>query len=255
MLTLNLMTPPKSIHGQPLRHVAHQADVVRLQALQRWGGIYMDMDSISLRPFKPLLAGHSAVMGKQDSPRGGTSRENSKYYGLCNAIMLSARNSPWVNMWLDAYKEFRSGGRDQHWDEHSVIWPANRYDELCGADGTSCPSVHGGKCQVVHALEPEFLFVPLWNTVQQDLFDSVGGASSRCANSRGGKCSLDDFRESFAFHLWATSDETDYGKLLKNLATSKTWFTETFYGELAQRHLQLRTEPRPNGFLFEPAPL
>ncbi|HEX5668150.1 MAG TPA: hypothetical protein VFX73_05050, partial [Chitinophagaceae bacterium] len=39
-LTLNKITAPDTIHGNKLFHVAHQADIVRLQMLQEHGGIY-----------------------------------------------------------------------------------------------------------------------------------------------------------------------------------------------------------------------
>lgn len=102
---------PESIHGRPLIHPAHRADVVRLQALEQYGGAYIDSDVWCLRPFEELDHG-GFLMGWQG--RG---------YGLCNATMLADAGSPFVARWLAEYASFRSKGHDRFWDEHSVRLP------------------------------------------------------------------------------------------------------------------------------------
>lgn len=111
---LVMVEPPSSIHGRPLMHVAHQADVLRLQYLLEQGGVYLDLDTITVRSFDPLLD-HQMVMGVQG--RG------AKIDGLCNAVMLAAPGSSFVRRWLESYRTFRSTGRDKYWDEHSVQLP------------------------------------------------------------------------------------------------------------------------------------
>jgi len=102
---------PESIHGRPLVHPAHRADVVRLQALEQFGGAYIDADVWCLRPFEELAHG-GFLMGWQG--RG---------YGLCNATMIAEAGSPFVARWLAEYASFRSKGHDRFWDEHSVRLP------------------------------------------------------------------------------------------------------------------------------------
>ena len=135
-LTLNKVVAPDSFMGQPLYHVAHKADVIRLQALKETGGIYLDLDTISVKPLLGLLD-HSFVIGQElkakYTPKNwrqrikyklGMVKENSKNAtGLCNAVLLSEKNSEFVNLWLDEYKTFRSKGRDKYWNEHSVLVP------------------------------------------------------------------------------------------------------------------------------------
>ena len=127
---------PDYIHGRPLVHFAHQSDVVRLQVLQKLGGIYLDMDTISIRPLTPFRK-HSFVIGKQTTifpwnwkqclkksmMEGTTHYFRRPIAGLCNAVLLSEAKSPFLNIWLNAYKNFRSTGRDEYWDEHSVKIP------------------------------------------------------------------------------------------------------------------------------------
>lgn len=105
-LTLVPVEPPTEIFDRPLRHFAHQADVLRLEILMREGGIYLDMDVICLKPFSPLLK-HTFVSGRQDDR------------GLCNAVILAAQGASFLRVWHESYKCFRSSG----WDEHSVLLP------------------------------------------------------------------------------------------------------------------------------------
>ena len=124
--------------GQCLTHYAHKADVVRLKAIYERGGIYMDIDTISLRSWAPLQAGNQFVIAEQDSPSLGTVRQG-KVYGLCNAGMASVKGSLFAALWLESYQFFRSHGRDRFWDEHSVILPANLTDEYPWlVQGRSC---------------------------------------------------------------------------------------------------------------------
>ena len=140
LVTLKNIEPPLDIHGNLLFHPAHKADVVRLQALQEMGGIYLDIDSICVKPLDDFYAMNFAI-GRQLIPpvydgygtfkklaRSITTRsfkpfEQASVGGLCNAVLLSERNSPFLDLWLDSYKTFRSKGHDSYWDEHSVKMP------------------------------------------------------------------------------------------------------------------------------------
>jgi hypothetical protein len=138
LLTLHKIKAPDSFMGRPLYHVAHKADVVRLQVLKETGGIYLDLDTISVRPLTELLA-HSFVIGQELKPdyfpinwRQRIKHSIRKRFqkaaapeinGLCNAVLLAEKDSPFVNLWLDSYSSFRSKGKDDHWNEHSVFVP------------------------------------------------------------------------------------------------------------------------------------
>ena len=140
-LTLNQIKAPKEIFGNPLLHVAHQADIVRLQVLLEFGGIYMDLDTICVKPMTDLLR-YECVMGYQINsyiatlPKGlfrslKLLRRKILYpynkpevSGLCNGIILSAKNSEFISSWLNTYSNFRSKGRDKFWAEHSVLIPS-----------------------------------------------------------------------------------------------------------------------------------
>jgi len=115
-LELVKVEPPESIFGNKLHHFAHQTGVMRLQVLLENGGIYMDMDTISIKPLTQLL-NNKCVLGEQIAPG------YQSIHGLCDGIILSEKNSDFIKDWLLSYKSHRSKGHDQYWDEHAVYMP------------------------------------------------------------------------------------------------------------------------------------
>ena len=126
-LELVKLNPPTHIFGNALHHVAHKADVIRLQALKNKGGIYMDIDTICVKPFTPLLD-NKFVLGQQIGPN------QKQIQGLCNAIIMSEPDSEFLDIWYKSYSTFRAkplsddlkrgGGKNYaYWDEHSVLVP------------------------------------------------------------------------------------------------------------------------------------
>lgn len=114
LLTVVKIEAPQEIFGRPLKHVAHQSDVVRLQRLIAEGGIYLDADVLVQRSFDDLLD-NSTVLGREG--------EAGKF-GVANAVILAEPQAPFLRRWLEEYHSFRSEGRDQYWSEHSVQLPA-----------------------------------------------------------------------------------------------------------------------------------
>lgn len=106
LLRLSPVRAPESVHGRSITHFAHKADVLRLEILKSEGGIYLDVDTFCVSSFAPLLV-HSAVMGIEPNA------------GLCNAVILAEKNAPFVNTWLEAYRDFSS----EDWRSHSVRLP------------------------------------------------------------------------------------------------------------------------------------
>jgi hypothetical protein len=98
--------PPESIFGNSLVRPEHVADVLRLQILIERGGVYLDLDVISIRPFAPLME-FDSVMGEEYE------------VGLCNAVILASPGSLFLRRWLSTYRSF--DGRE--WNKHSVRVP------------------------------------------------------------------------------------------------------------------------------------
>lgn len=218
LLTLNKITAPEQIFGNRLYHVAHQADVVRLQMLKETGGIYMDLDTISVKPFTGLLQ-HSFVIGeelkvkavpknwrqkmKQNMRRWMGNDDHESTDGLCNAILLSEKNSAFVNRWLDSYRSFRSKGRDKYWNEHSVLLPLQlaeaHPDELV-------------------RLGPYAFHYPLYNAEGlKQLFEENH-----------------NFHEALAHHLWESNAWEPY---MKNMEVQSILTNDTTYNLLARKFI------------------
>ncbi|KAK9814805.1 hypothetical protein WJX72_011726 [[Myrmecia] bisecta] len=120
MVTLVKARDASQLYGHKLQHVAHQADILRLEALYKWGGIYMDIDTLSIVPFDALLH-HDFIIGE----------EGDGEYGLGNSVMAAAPGSKFAERWLSAYAAFRTS----EWAEHSIFIPRRlaieHPDELC----------------------------------------------------------------------------------------------------------------------------
>ncbi len=97
---------PTEICGTTIRLVHHRADLLRLRILYDLGGIYLDLDTICLKPFTKFL-GDKVVMGVENGDL------------LCNAVIISPKGAKFVGIWLEAYSRFHN---DQ-WVEFSGQLP------------------------------------------------------------------------------------------------------------------------------------
>lgn len=216
LLTLNKLKAPDSFMGRPLYHVAHKADVIRLQMLKETGGIYLDLDTISVKPLADLL-GHSFVIGQELKPAyvpknwrqrfklkmGLKKKSSEEATGLCNAVLLSEKNSDFVNYWLKEYKTFRSKGRDKYWNEHSVLVP----ERLAALYPTS-----------ITQLSPYAFHYPLYDA-----------AGLRAMFEEEKK-----FSGAYLHHLWESFSWNDYlSKLTPDIVQQK----DTTYNLIARRFL------------------
>ncbi|KAI8074241.1 uncharacterized protein B0P05DRAFT_473209 [Gilbertella persicaria] len=109
MLTLNKVDLVEQVFGRPVSHYAHRADVVRLQVLQEFGGIYLDLDVISLKPLDHLLD-REFIMA-QEGIDGAV--------GLCNAVIMSRPHARFIQRWYATYASFDYND----WNYHSVVLP------------------------------------------------------------------------------------------------------------------------------------
>jgi hypothetical protein len=215
LLTLNKITAPENILGNKLYHVAHKADVVRLQMLKEHGGIYLDLDTISLKPLTDLLS-HSFVIGQElkaaYAPKNW--RQRLKYKlglikikggatGLCNAVLLSEKNSDFINRWLGEYKTFRSTGRDKYWNEHSVQVP----ERLAAAHP-----------EMLTQLSPFTFHYPLYDTAGlKSMFEEVK-----------------EFPGAYLHHLW---ESFSWEKYLSKHTVERIKTEDTTYNLIARQYL------------------
>jgi GT2 family glycosyltransferase len=172
LLTLRPVEPPQEIFGNKIEHFAHQSDVMRLKVLNEFGGIYLDIDTISLRPLNEFR-NYEFVMGMQGDN-----------YGLCNAVMMAKPQSEFGLKWYDSYRDFRGNG-NQHWDEHSVKLPLTLSKQI-----------------PVTMLSKDSWFYPLWSPMPHILFNDKLDIDE-CRSI---------FANSYCIHLWESFMFVDYLK-------------------------------------------
>ena len=84
---------PTHIGNKPIIKTAHKADKVRMDILYEKGGIYFDIDTICVSPYKNLL--HNDVVLGKEIPNG-----------ICNAIMMTKPKSKFFELWLNDYEKY-----------------------------------------------------------------------------------------------------------------------------------------------------
>jgi hypothetical protein len=100
---------PTHIGKKEIKHFAHKADWIRMNKLYERGGIYMDIDTITFKSYKNLLI-YNTVLGY----------EIKKKDLICNAVMMTSKNSEFFKLWLEEYEnEFKPNG----WGEASIFLP------------------------------------------------------------------------------------------------------------------------------------
>ncbi|XP_064631195.1 uncharacterized protein LOC135489669 isoform X2 [Lineus longissimus] len=115
-LEMKYRVGPTSIYGNHISVAEHKSDVVRLEAVLKHGGIYMDLDVIMLKSMDDFLH-HDTTMGFE-LPNW-----------LCNGFIMSKAFAPFLRMWHTEYVSFNDG----NWNYHSVQLPgimAKNYPSL-----------------------------------------------------------------------------------------------------------------------------
>jgi hypothetical protein len=202
-LDLVKIEPPKEIFGNPLLHVAHQTGVIRLQVLIEDGGIYMDVDTISVKPFTDLLD-NKCVLGIQGTPDGGID-------GVCDGVILAEKGSEFLKYWLANYKSHRSKGRDEFWSEHAVQIPyllTKQYPDLIHIEPYS--SFH---YPLYHSNEPWASQVGIKLMFEQDL----------------------QFDDAYCHHFWESITWKPY---LKDMTIEHIMNVDTTFNKIARRFLK-----------------
>jgi len=209
LLTIEHIQPPNEIFGNKISHYAHQADIVRLKKLIERGGIYLDIDTICLKSFNDLLD-NDFVMGVQNNSDG------TGAYGLCNAVMLSSPNSIFGTKWFDTYRTFRSHGRDENWDEHSVLMPLKLSKEFP---------------EHITILGTNTFFYPLWYDIKNILFNEFVHIDQYKMNEY-----KKIINSNYCIHLWDTYSH----EYLKTLNENIIFSTNTIYNIFGRKFLRNR---------------
>lgn len=82
------------IWGQPLFLPVHVSDVMRLEALMEYGGMFFDLDAIVVNNVDPLLK-YDVTMG------------HAAWYILANGILFSKPWADFLMVWYETYSNFK----------------------------------------------------------------------------------------------------------------------------------------------------
>ncbi|XP_053388469.1 uncharacterized protein LOC128551598 [Mercenaria mercenaria] len=83
--------PLKYIAGKKIKYKEHSSDIMRIEALLKYGGIYMDTDTVIVRSMEPLM-NYSCVMSNQSSGLLGS------------AFVMAKKNASFLQLWMDGYR-------------------------------------------------------------------------------------------------------------------------------------------------------
>lgn len=89
-VTMEKCNLPTHVGGAEIVWPQYVSDVMRLEILNEYGGIYMDTDIINLRPFTPL-----------DKNILTFCWETPNCESICNAMMVSPPGNQFIKAWLD----------------------------------------------------------------------------------------------------------------------------------------------------------
>ncbi len=119
---------------------AHHADFIRLDVLERWGGLYADIDTLFVRAPPPECWNAPAVIGREADARDADGRLRG---ALSNALLMSAPGGEFVRAWRARIAERFDGS----WAAHSCFLAHDLAAELAG-------SVRVERQRSFHAFEP-----------------------------------------------------------------------------------------------------
>lgn len=182
---------PTHIGQKVIKKVAHRSDILRLKILFIYGGIYLDIDTICVKPWNDLL-NNKFVIGNEITDSG-------RNMGLCNAIMMSEKNNEFVKIWLYYYEQvFNPDG----WQESSTFLPneiSKQYKDIT-------------------ILPREYFLYPSWDRLElifEDCYDIPEQMIAlHYCNHHSKKIYLDNIT---GFEWAIDNSYTLYGKLLMNV--------------------------------------
>ena len=86
---------PREIFGRKIMYIHHAADIVRIEILLKFGGIYLDNDMFVIRSFDRLRVYDFTVAWHKDEKSMG------------NMILIGSKDSQFLKMYYNSYRNFQ----------------------------------------------------------------------------------------------------------------------------------------------------
>lgn len=115
----------REFNGHQIEYTHQISDLIRMEKLIEKGGIYMDLDVVSLKPLTNLLDNDIVLIGEKNELDG-------KYFHLTNSIILAEPDNDFIKLWFDhmaPYTDIKKYGLAYH----SIVLPTNmlnKYSKL-----------------------------------------------------------------------------------------------------------------------------
>ena len=100
------LIPLNKYNGQPISDATHQSDVMWLEVLIHFGGLYVELDVVLLKPLDALMT-FNLTQGTETPNRLGS------------GFILAAKNTRFLSIWDGQYRTFN----DNDWNGHTVMLP------------------------------------------------------------------------------------------------------------------------------------
>jgi len=195
----NLMWGKKKINK-----FAHKADKIRLEMLYKYGGIYMDIDTITYSSYNYLLK-YDFVIGIQEENYKTETKDNITLY--CNAILLSKKDNIFIKEWINNYeKSFNPGG----WCEASVHLPYYIFKKISASDKKN-----------IKILNKECFYYPSYNETEKIFENSLSINKNLITLHLWNSYSEKYYGEITNFN-WCYTNNSLYSKLMKNILNKYT---------------------------------
>ena len=90
------------VYGKTIKSLVHMSDVLRVEIMKRYGGIYLDIDAIVVKPFDREIRSYDAVVSLDGMP---------SFYGpfpdvISNGVMLGKKDAKFWDIFQETMKEF-----------------------------------------------------------------------------------------------------------------------------------------------------
>ncbi|KAL3836288.1 hypothetical protein ACJMK2_021725 [Sinanodonta woodiana] len=113
-------SPKLTIYGKRVEFIEHLSDIMRIEILKDYGGIYLDYDEVVLRSLEPLRI-YNYVQGYELPNQLGSQ------------LIMAKRNATFLQLWYDSYKNY-----SKEWLYNALEVPAmlaSQHPELIHIDG------------------------------------------------------------------------------------------------------------------------
>ncbi len=120
IVTIVKINPPSFHKGIPLESYHYKADIIRMEKLLEKGGIYMDLDVLSLKPLTCFLD-NNIVLGAEMASDSETTDIN-EFTSITNAVILTESNNKFIKDWFSQIADNLTG---KPWAYHAVCLPKN----------------------------------------------------------------------------------------------------------------------------------